>query len=253
MTNLERYKSDLAKLIATAEILLASLGEKESKNAGMRGARFMTEYQKWYSEALALIRQLMPARLAEFAALYERDPRRKGIRAENYSIQDWILGVRTVPDIRGQKPFDEFDATGLRFHAQCGIVEAVQARFESSLFDIHQLVQADFFDSELDVARELVRAGFLRAAGVVTGVVLEKHLQEVSNNHLLKVHKKNPTIGDLNDALKGANVVDIPVWRSVQRLADLRNLCGHNKEREPTKDEVVELIEGCAKVTKTLY
>jgi hypothetical protein len=46
--------------------------------------------------------------------------------------------------------------------------------------------------------------------------------------------KKEPTISDLNDALKGANVIDTPDWRFIQNLADLRNLCDHNKTTEPT-------------------
>ena len=131
------------------------------------------------------------------------------------------------------------------------ILEAINARFESSLFDIRQL-QADLFDSELDAARELLRSGFLRASGVVVGVVLEKHLQEVCASHSLTIRKKNPTIGDLNDALKDASVIDIPAWRFIQRLGDLRNLCGHQKEREPTKEEVSELVEVGAKITKSV-
>jgi hypothetical protein len=32
----------------------------------------------------------------------------------------------------------------------------------------------------------------------------------------------------------------------------MRNLCGHAGEREPSKDEVLELIDGVGKVTKTV-
>jgi len=46
------------------------------------------------------------------------------------------------------------------------------------------------------------------------------------------------------DALKTAQVLDVPRCRQVQRLADLRNFCGHGKEREPTKEQVNELIDG---------
>jgi len=35
-------------------------------------------------------------------------------------------------------------------------------------------------------------------------------------------------------------------------LADVRNLCGHNKSRELNSDEVTELIDGVEKLTKTL-
>jgi len=50
----------------------------------------------------------------------------------------------------------------MRFNTQIEILKSVQARFESSLFDVAQLVRADLFDSELDSARELAKNGFLR-------------------------------------------------------------------------------------------
>ena len=93
----------------------------------------------------------------------------------------------------------------------------------------------------------------LRAAGAVAGVVLEKHLAQVCDNHNVSVRKQQPTIGDLNDLLKKSEVMDVPIWRSLQRLGDLRNLCDHNKQREPTEAEVAELIDGVDKTTKTLF
>ena len=85
------------------------------------------------------------------------------------------------------------------------------------------------------------------------GVVLERHLAQVCANHNVKITKKNPTIADFNEALKLANVIDIPIWRGITRLGDLRNLCDHNKDREPTIDEVDDLISGADKLLKTLF
>jgi hypothetical protein len=67
------------------------------------------------------------------------------------------------------------------------------------------------------------------------------------------IRKKSATISDFNDALKEGGVLDVPVWRGIQRLGDLRNLCGHNRDREPTSDEVRELIDGVEKTSKTLF
>jgi hypothetical protein len=33
----------------------------------------------------------------------------------------------------------------------------------------------------------------------------------------------------------------------------IRNLCDHHKDKEPSNDEVEELISGVEKVTKTLF
>ena len=145
------------------------------------------------------------------------------------------------------------DAAIPRFSQQLSLVKSIGERFRSSLFDIRQLAQADLFDSELDAAKELAKNKFTRAAGAVAGVVLERHLKEVCGNHGVTVRKAKPTISDLNDALKNANAIEIPQWRSIQFLGDLRNLCDHANEPEPTADQVEDLLAGVAKVTKTIF
>lgn len=97
-----------------------------------------------------------------------------------------------------------------------------------------------------------LRLGFLRPVGVVAGVVLESHLRQVCENHKVRVNKQHATISDLNDLLKNAGVCDVAAWRNVQRLGDLRNLCGHKRDREPRSDEVADLVDGVEKVMKTI-
>lgn len=265
MINLERYREGLQKLLDLGSRMKTDLTlrheassgtlteEKKQATKKLHGT-FEAEYQRWYSESLAVVRQLLTARLGEFEALYRGDGKRKGIGAATYTIQDWLLGVRIGPNqFTGEKPFDDFAVIVMRFFTQLEILAAVNSRFESSLYEIAQLARADLFDSEVSAARELLKNGFVRASGVIAGVVLERHLQGVCAAHGITVRKKNSTISDLNDLLKEAGVVDIPMWRQVQRLGDLRNLCGHQKEREPMKEEVSELIEGCAKISKTVY
>lgn len=121
------------------------------------------------------------------------------------------------------------------------------------MFDIRQLVQADLFDSELEAAKELSKHKFTRAAGALAGVVLERHLAEVCEKHNVKIVKKAPCISDLNNALKEASIIDIPQWRFVQHLGDIRNLCDHDKTSEPTPEQVDDLVAGVMKVTKTMF
>ncbi len=117
---------------------------------------------------------------------------------------------------------------------------------------MRQLVQADLFDGELDACRELAAHGYLRAAGTIAGVILEKHLRQVLVNHELALRRAEPTINDFNDQLKKAGVLDVPTWRKIQRLADVRNLCGHDRQREPTGEEVEELIASVDRLVRTL-
>lgn len=270
MSNLDRYKKDLESLVGTGEQLLNSIQaefhpvEFRAEARQKLGAKaksfiaslpsFGTTYQSWYSEAKALIRQLLPDRLTDFVRHYEKPKPRKDITYESYRIEDMLQGVRVTRGFGFEKELVVGPEAGIpHFRQQLAIVRAVKARFESTLFDIRQLVMADLFDSELDAARELAKKKFLRGAGAVAGVVLEKHLLQVCSNHSVALSRKAPTIGNLNDVLKAANVVDVVLWRSIQHLGDIRNLCDHKKERDPKAEEINELIAGVEKTVKTLF
>ena len=111
---------------------------------------------------------------------------------------------------------------------------------------------AELQDSELSAAAQLKKIN-LRAAGALAGVVLERHLQRVNVNHNAAPNKKNPTIAYLNDPLKQAGVYDVPTWRKIQLLADIRNICSHQKNVDPTSDQVDELIAGVNSVIKSVF
>jgi hypothetical protein len=263
-TNLDKYRKDLGVLLALGEemstdLSLRSMNEKSALKkdhkevAKKLEGSFERNYQRWYTESSAVVRQLIPDRIEEFQSLYRGDPKRKGINAITYWVQDWLNGIRAQTDRYGKKYFDDFAVVVMRFQTQMAILRAVEARFTSSLFDIRQLVQADLFDSELEAARDLKKNGFLRGAGAMAGVVVERHLAQVCSNHAITTKKQHPTISDFSDLLKNGGVLDVPAWRQLRRLGDLRNLCDHNKHREPTLEEVEELISGVEKITKTLY
>jgi hypothetical protein len=228
MRNLDKYRKDLSALIELGQDMYLDLTiramEKQGKKVDKEhqvvkkvAGAFESKYQKWYTEAFAIIKQLLPDRLSEFEAFYKADSKRKTVDTTTYKIQDWMMGLRATPNkYSGEMPFDDFAAVVMRFSVQLEILKSLSSRFESSLFDIRQLVQADLFDSEMDAARELHKNGYLRAAGVVAGVVLEFHLSQVCTNHGLTLKKKDPTIADFNDLLKSSNAVDVPLWRFIE-------------------------------------
>jgi hypothetical protein len=268
ITNLDRYKSDLDKLISRGNNLHIAIqldcfptqikkqikdqfGEKADKILDGIPS-FKEEYQAWYSEAQALIKQLLPDRFQDFIRYYEKPKVRKEISYENYRIEDYLQGV-TVTRGYQKDVVTGPDAAIPHFRQQLAILASVKERFESSLFNISELVQADLFDSELDAAKELSKKKFTRAAGALAGVVLERHLSQVCENHNIRIRKKAPGISDLNGALKENGVIEIPDWRFIQHLADIRNLCDHNKDKEPSVEQVDDLITGVMKVIKTIF
>lgn len=268
ITNLERYKNDLDKLISkgnklhiamemdclpkeTTKQIREQFGDRADKILADLPS-FDSEYQAWYSEAQVLIKQLLPDRLSDFIRYYEKPKGRKEISFESYRIEDYLQGLHVTRGYQKEKVVGP-DAAIPHFRQQLAILNSVMARFESSLFDIRQLVQADLFDSELDAAKELNKHKFARAAGALAGVVLERHLTQVCENHNIQIPKKAPSIADFNNALKEASVITVPDWRFTQHLADIRNLCDHDKKVEPTMEQVEDLIAGVMKVSKTFF
>jgi hypothetical protein len=256
----EKYRKDLDKLVERGErlyaaVILSTVPPDQRKRAGVIEEKLKEmpdvrkEYQIWYSEALSCVRQLLPDRMDDFVAYYKPPRTRKTIDASTYTISDYLHGLETS---RGGTKIATLSSALPLFQQQVQIVRALSTRFESTLFDIRTLVQADFFDDELSVANELNGKGFCRAAGAVAGVVLEEHLGTVSQQHKLPLGK-NPNIGELNDLIKKSDITDVPTWRFIQRLGDLRNLCDHKKKEEPTKENVAELIEGVRKIIKTVF
>lgn len=268
MSNLNKFKGDLDKLIKQGNALSVAMQYacfpdkieaalkkqlKDKTDAYIKELpAFQSAYQRWYSEAIVLVRQVLPDRLQDFVRHYEKPRARKEITYENYRIEDYLQGLQVTRGYQKEKVVGQ-DAAIPQFQQQLAIVEAAQSRFESSLFDIRHMLQADLFDSELEAAEHLSKYKFGRAAGALSGVVLERHLGQVCIDHQISIPKKNPTIADFNEALKTAAVIDLPQWRFIQHLADLRNLCDHARTPDPTDEQIADLISGVKKITKTVY
>lgn len=266
-SNLDKFKADISKLIEQGRALnlamqfscypeLQAALKKRLKDKASAYFKdlpsFESEYQRWYSEAIALVRQVLPDRLPDFVRHYEKPKTRKEITNENYRIEDYLQGLNVTRGYEKETVVGRYAAIP-HFQQQLAIVEAAQARFDSSLFDIRHMLQADLLDSELDAAEHLAKYKFGRAGGALAGVVLERHLGQVCVDHQMTISKKNPTIADFNETLKAAAIIDLPQWRFIQHLADLRNLCDHARTPEPTPEQIADLLSGVKKICKTVY
>lgn len=252
--NKKRIEQDIDRLITTGYNLLRSMvidvGTKsdllddfsEKEINGLPD--FRAGYQSWYSESLASVKILLPDREGDFINYYRYQKSRSRITVDNYSVDDYIKGIQgaTSEVSYGVNPF----------YQQVLIIDSLKGIFESSLFNIQTLVQAGLLDSELEAAEELNKKGFYRGAGAIAGVVLEGYLRSVCDHHKLGASKK-ANLGKLNDLLKDGNVIDIPNWRQIQYLIDIRNSCDHKLQKDPTKENIVDLINGVKKIAKNVF
>lgn len=248
MDNKEKIKRELSRLIEKGTELLGFRFRDEEADQ----TQFGFDYQHWYTQALPVVQLLAPDRFEEFVSYYSPDPRRKKIDAVTYVLQDFVQGLAPAKDASGTEPYDFRATAQAKFITQCNVLTSLYSRLDSALTDVEATLLAEIEDAELDVAGKLLKTS-KRAAGAVAGVVLERHLGKVASMHKVTIRKKAPTVGDYNEVLKKKGVYDLPVYRKIQYLADVRNICCHNKNKEPTKDQVVELIQGVQAITKTVY
>ena len=186
--------------------------------------KFKLDYQDWYSSCCALLeRNYNKERMSEFKSEYENNI--KTIISENY--------------ITLNTEYTFIDS----FEHQASILNALPLYLEHRLSDIELTVASILMDDELLEAEYLLKKGFIRAAGALTGVVLERNLKMMCDKNEPKLkYPKNATISKLNDILKDKNLMDMAEWRKIQYLGDIRNKCDHDKEVEPNKEEVADLI-----------
>lgn len=211
-----------------------------------------SSYQSWFTSAYNVIKQILPDRKEEFYSLYKNE-KRKEIDYLTYTISDYILGLIITRGWEKTEVVNPYRAFAAKMQIQIDILESCYKSIDSKLSDIKGILQYELFENELQAAKDLLTKKYNRAAGALAGVTLEIHLSQVCDNHNIRFKKKNPTITDFNEELKKLDIIDIPTWRLIQRLGDIRNMSVHSKDREPSKDEVEDLIKGIEKLIAELY
>jgi hypothetical protein len=107
------------------------------------------------------------------------------------------------------------------------------------LSSLKLLVQSDIFDSELEQAQELFDAGYLTAAAVVAGVVLETGLREMCSERSIAIGK----LDRMNAELAKAGAYNKLRQKQITALADIRNSAAHGHPESFQKEDVARMIQ----------
>jgi hypothetical protein len=249
MNTKEKIKKEFIENIADVAKLLLFLEGKLKKEIH-KEISFQTEFQIWYSKAIKLVETFGKERLLEFKSYYEIDPKRKSMVYGTYVIQDFLKGV--MPNTSCYSDFDAKGETIKNIYNQFTILNAIFERFDTVLYDVQSELLNELQELELKNAKSLLKIN-IRASGVIAGVILENHLAKVVENHDLKIPKKNSTLSDFNECLKNQNIYNTTTWKKILYLGDLRNICAHKKDKDPTVDQVEELLEGVNWAMKNIY
>lgn len=253
MNTKDEIKKELKKLyefglgILSDETIRNTNNEKNSKRTTLKNVvvstipEIQSTYNQWYTAVLPLIKLLVRERYNDFIDYFKLVKRKENYyNTFEYTISDYLNNDREI--LKAIDNFDEFNTFSIKFKNQLAILNACIENIDNILFDIENVLQYNMYKSELEAAKGLLKKGFIRPAGALAGVVLERYLKEICLKHEIKLNKNKRTMAGYNEALKASNIIDQVFWRNIQRLGDIRNCCDHPAECDPQKEEVESLI-----------
>ena len=198
---------------------------------------FIRDYHEWYSGALALVEGNMPSRANEIIALHE------GVKGTKTDLVPTIQLLQSA-----SMTFELQIKISLNISHMQSVVASIPAYMDARLYDVELAVAQAYVRDELSEATVLLKSGFVRAAGGIAGVLLERHLKLLCDRSSPQIkYNKSVGISKLNDILKDAGVYDIVQWRKVQWMGDIRNSCDHVRTAEPRNVDISDLINEAGK------
>lgn len=217
---------------------LHDLGETVEVPASTRiPAKFIHAYHEWYSASVALVEGNMPSRSSEMVALHE------GLRGAKQSPMPMMQLLQLQ-----WMTFDQQLMMASRITHMKSLVSSIPAYMKARLHDVELAVAQAYVHDELSEAEVLLKARFIRAAGAIVGVLLERHLKLLCDRHHPCIsYTKSAAISQLNDLLRDRGVYDVAQWRRVQWMGDVRNSCDHARTTEPPEKDVEDLIREVGK------
>lgn len=174
-----------------------------------------------------------------------------GHMVNDHKYMNWVLKAKNLvakscgKDSLHFQRFDELDSVSIcstnyeQLLKLQAIFEAARDDFEGGYCNsVRTLVQAEVFDSELEQAKSLLISGYLSAAAVIAGVVLETALRQLCDNHNLP-HGK---LDKMNADLAKVGQYTVLKQKQITALADIRNSAAHGKSDNFSEDDVVDMI-----------
>lgn len=129
------------------------------------------------------------------------------------------------------------------------IFRAARDDFEKGfIFEIKEIAQAEIFSDELDQAQELFDHGYLTAAAVIAGTVLESKIRWLCEKNSLSLGK----LDKMNSDLSRENIYSKNMQKKITALAGIRNSAAHGKKEEFSKNDVENMIIEIRSITDDL-
>ncbi|WP_346356359.1 DUF4145 domain-containing protein [Pseudomonas pergaminensis] len=142
-----------------------------------------------------------------------------------------------------------FDVGVARFERMRAVFLAAKEDFEGGyLNSLRNLVQADVFTSELEQAGQLLDAGYISAAAVIAGVVLETTIRNLCTDRGIA----HGSLDRMNADLTKASAYNSIQQKRITAMAGIRNSAAHGKTDEFTSGDVKGMIDDVERFLATI-
>lgn len=185
---------------------------------------FFPKYRNWYSLAMAIMERN-----------YDKD-----------SIDDFKKSYKSITfQCNGEYiTKEEQIQIEASFKHQMILLRSLPSYIEGKIYDLELNIATTIMGDELKEAKLLLDRKFIRAAGAVAGVILERYLKTQLNraNPPIKYGEK-ATLGSLIEKIEASGLFEETIIQKLRYLNAVRIKCDHDKEDEPQEIEVKELID----------
>jgi len=180
---------------------------------------FARNCSNWYASSLAILETNMASRRSEMPALMQP------LTEQDYvTLSGQLTMAREIRQIQH-------------------LIGSIPSYMEGRLYDLELGLAQEFTRDQLVEAEVLLKARYIRAAGAMAGVLLERHLKLLCDRSQPPIkYASKATISTLNNLLWKASVYEQKEWRLVQWMGDVRNECDHANATEPEPKAVQKLI-----------
>lgn len=135
------------------------------------------------------------------------------------------------------------------FQRMKAVFMAAKEDFEGGyLNSVKNLIQAEVYDNELEQAKELLSAGYISAAAVIAGVVLETTIRNLCETHKIQSGK----LDKMNADLAKSGVYNSITQKRITAIAGIRNSAAHGKTGEFNQEDVNSMIEEVERFLSTI-
>jgi hypothetical protein len=216
LQQVEELKKNGRSLLAQLDGLREVTAQGPSPATQQLKREIILSYHTWYNVALPIVRANLTENSGTFKSLY------------------------TFASINADGLPSTLSAFEQEFAQQFGMLVSVPGVVESQPLALHGLVLRDVHESEIDVARGLLKSGYVREAGMIAGVALEGHIKYLCEKYGNPVAPNEP-LHRLNQKLN-KHYPDPSQAFQVDWMIEVRNACAHKGQQDPDPEQVEKLI-----------